>query len=308
MKELRIISATSDQRIYFWDTEYNLNKTAKGSSRYFKLQKLKNGGIAVGKDNGEIDIFEKWTTKHRFCIQTYSSCITALGELDSGELISGHGDASLKLYNLRQTQQCIREFKAHTRLVTCVTQHSTGVIISGSMDHTVRIWNPTNGELVKTIQHESIIHYLQELASKNIVISIFYGYSRYSMKIWELITGRTIYNTPYLESEELGFWSSYFNEELGLVFLGGFTGNLVIYDFNRRKYTTSYKLHDALISQIKQLNLTQIVTSAKKIMKISNWKTGEVLKTIQEHKNQILSIIVLRRDNENSKRISEIYN
>ena len=297
---IQIILANSEGEIKFLNEDYVIRESHIGEIGYSGgLCQLNNGDIAAGKANGEIDIFYKHSAQLRVTFRVYPYCINTLTELNSGELICGSRDGSLKLWNnLEYKPTCIREFISHKGDVFCVFQHSSGVIISGSLDQKVHIWNPINGNLIKSILHVSTISQLQELASGRIlsICRSIFGPTAISLKIWDLVSGLTIYNTSS-HIEPSGLYVAYLIN-LQLVLLGGVWGHLLVFNLEKKIFINNYKLHEQVILQIQRLNQDQIFTvSDDKTMKISNWETREIICTIQQDIGKVMSIIIVDDEN-----------
>ena len=297
-----IISASIDKTIVFWDRNWMIRKIHHGNSEYWKLQELqKSGNIVAGKHNGEIEIFDKITGESKFVVQAHSHTIFALTELDSEQFVSGSEDGFLRLWNsnLSPSQTPI-EFKGHTSGITCVKQHSSGVILSGSWDKTIRVWHPSNGKLLQTLSHEIHITEIQELTHRRIlsICGKFVGAAAKAMKIWDLVSGAGIYTAPTSQAEPHGFRSSYLPDQQ-LVILGGIKGNLETFHLENKLFIQSYQLHTGVITQIQPLNSQQILTSSSDTtMKISNWGSGEVIRTIQQHAKYVVDILIVEGENE----------
>ena len=73
--------------------------------------------------------------------------------------MSGLRDNSIKIWDRKTLEQHERVLTGHTGSVLCL-QYDEKVIISGSSDSTVRVWDVESGELVNTIIHhcEAVLH------------------------------------------------------------------------------------------------------------------------------------------------------
>lgn len=60
-------------------------------------------------------------------------------QLKDDYLVSASSDALIKLWQI-STGQCIREFAGHKHGLACV-QYDGKRIVSGSNDHTIRVWD-----------------------------------------------------------------------------------------------------------------------------------------------------------------------
>jgi F-box and WD-40 domain protein 1/11 len=69
----------------------------------------------------------------------------------------------------RNTRQILHILNGHTDNVTCL-QSNNKVIISGSKDETVRIWDIESGELLNTLKHKSTVRLLR--FNDNIIVAL----------------------------------------------------------------------------------------------------------------------------------------
>ena len=92
----------------------------------------------------------------RHCTATYSelrpaprSTIAAAYSPDGTLLASTHGDHTVKLIDCR-TGRCVRVLTGHRRTPWVVRFHpaDSNVLVSGSLDHQVRVWNATSAECI----------------------------------------------------------------------------------------------------------------------------------------------------------------
>ena len=72
--------------------------------------------------------------------------------------VSGLRDNTIKMWD-RQSLACQRILTGHTGSVLCL-QYDERVIISGSSDSTVRVWDVTSGDHITTLIHhcEAVLH------------------------------------------------------------------------------------------------------------------------------------------------------
>ena len=66
---------------------------------------------------------------------------------DRQHIVSGSGDNTIRVWNVRTGEIVAGPFTGHTAQVSSVTFSPDGQhIVSGSHDHTIRLWNVTTGE------------------------------------------------------------------------------------------------------------------------------------------------------------------
>ena len=67
---------------------------------------------------------------------------------DGSQLVSGGEYGEIKLWS--PTGECLNTLKGHSNWVVSVAWSINGLLASGSCDKTVKIWNPSAGECLKT--------------------------------------------------------------------------------------------------------------------------------------------------------------
>ena len=70
-------------------------------------------------------------------------------------------DGDCRIWN-SQTMLCEFVLAGHLQSVTCVKWSGEGVIYSSSQDRTIKVWQPTSGQLMKTLQGHG--HWVNSLA------------------------------------------------------------------------------------------------------------------------------------------------
>jgi len=98
------------------------------------------------------------------------------------KLWSFHGQGMIK---------CLRFLRGHADFVVCmVFSHLGDLIVSGSSDRTIKIWNFDDGTCLKTMEgHDSCVLCLEIMHSGEHLIS---GSRDFTIKIWCLIRGECI--------------------------------------------------------------------------------------------------------------------
>ena len=73
--------------------------------------------------------------------------------------MSGLRDNTIKMWDRQTLQQHQKVLTGHTGSVLCL-QYDEKVVISGSSDSTVRVWDVESGEMVITLIHhcEAVLH------------------------------------------------------------------------------------------------------------------------------------------------------
>ncbi|KAG8444437.1 hypothetical protein GDO86_009568 [Hymenochirus boettgeri] len=114
------------------------------------------GTLAVLEQNeGEIAICRSFHWSDALFDVTWS-------EINENLLATSSGDGSLQLWDVSKPQGPLQVFKEHTQEVYSVDWSQTRgeqLIISGSWDHTVKLWDPSIGKSLHTFTgHENIVY------------------------------------------------------------------------------------------------------------------------------------------------------
>ena len=301
-----IISASDDKSLILWDKEYKQKSTHKGKSWYSKLIELSSGRIAAttGDPENSVEILgnnlELLSTLRGHTNHIYDIC--NMGERN---IITGSMDNTVRMWDLR-SGECSQILIGHTGWVYCVHLHSkSGYLLTGSVDHTVRIWDITNTpqsyKEIAQIYHQGEYTYVWDLVELDDgrMLSIcgeYYGQPPdIGVKVWELRgkTTTTIKDIPLHKQEKRGFRCGLGISDTKGVLLGGFEGNLMLFDVG--SYVLSpliHNLHQGRILQIKGLKDDIYVTcSHDKSIKIVNVVTKKVLQTLLGHTDWVYSIL-----------------
>ncbi|OZY87545.1 hypothetical protein CBP51_11410 [Cellvibrio mixtus] len=109
---------------------------------------------------------------------------------DGRYLVSGSGDASLRLWEL-SSGECVREFIGHSSGVTsCALSADGRYLVSGSGDKSLRLWNLGNGECEREyIGHEGGVTSCALSADGRYLVS---GSNDNSLRLWELSSGECV--------------------------------------------------------------------------------------------------------------------
>jgi WD40 repeat protein len=76
---------------------------------------------------------------------------------DGSFIASGGEDGTISLYQFRGYLAKVKHFQGHEADVTCIAFSIDDIIISGSMDSTVRLWHLSNDKELRVFQHEEAV-------------------------------------------------------------------------------------------------------------------------------------------------------
>ena len=294
-----IISASDDKSLILWDKEYKQKSTQKRECGYIKLIELSSGEIAATTWNPDNSVEILGNNLEVLCtLSGHTDTISDICNMGESHVITGSSDYTVRMWDVI-SGECIQIIQGHTNTVNCVHLHSSGYLLTGSFDQTVRIWDITTPYIYKSISqipHEDAdVMDLVELDAGR-MLSVCGGSQSLGVKVWVLRwngTGNILENVPTPEQEGIGFRCGLWIAGTKGVLLGGFGGNLMLFD------VTSYalsplidNLHRTVIAQIKELKDDIYVTcSMDKSIKIVNVVTRNVLQTLLGHTGSVLPIL-----------------
>ncbi len=108
----------------------------------------------------------------------------------AGESMFGHGDYTLKYWNLDYCQ-CVQSLEGHKGIVNAVAILPGGHrAVSGSWDHTLKLWDLDTGKCLRTFEgHTRDVNALAIVPDGNLALS---GGSDDTIRMWDLDTGKCL--------------------------------------------------------------------------------------------------------------------
>ena len=186
VKKFKLFTGSWDNTLNLYESDAKVQKIEEHDGGILSLALNATKRLLIsGYACGEIKI---WSVKNNFnCVKkltTHSSLKGVFSLLvgPSGELLSGFGDGTIKIWNL-ETWECFKTFKEHFHTVYSIISLNDGQYASRSKDKTIKIWN-LSGIVSKTIKIDSSVNCnIVSNSSQSIVT----GESNGSIKIWDLV-------------------------------------------------------------------------------------------------------------------------
>ena len=165
----------------------------------------------------------------------------------------------------------------------------------------VTIRNYKTLEIIKKIDHVGEVRIMQLLQINEEHIVSVCNHSELSLKIWNIVSRETIKDIyipdtkgfvcgAILDRSSLLLGEANNNNTWG----GDRTGKVYTYDLSTYTVTNTYHIHQTGfdVNQICHLNPTEAISCSKdKTLKFFDVKTGEVKITLNEHTNEVNSIL-----------------
>lgn len=191
-------SSSSDKTIKLWNIANGQEiRTLKGHSQGVDNVIFSPDGVtlASGSWDNTIKLWNLTNGQEIRTLKGHSDLVLSIAFDTKGVILaSGSKDKTIKLWNL-VTGELIRTIKAHTEKVNSVTFASGAsyskafnidqILISGSNDNTIKLWNPATGASIRTLKQDS--GFIYSIATSPSGRTIASGGSAGNiLKIWQI--------------------------------------------------------------------------------------------------------------------------
>ena len=287
------VSASKDKSLIFMDQEMKVIRKYQSpkAREYIRIIQLRDRRIAASNSNGSIEIIDPITHKLLFTLTGHKdgNNIWGLIELNNGNLVSGSGDKSIKIWDLEK-KSCLKTLIGHSGYVLSLLDHSSGKLISGGgfNDLTSRVWDVVSGECTNILKYDGRIRDMKELPNGE-VLSICQSKS-ISLRIWDPQTGHIIRDITSRYP-----WTAGCRVNESTLFLGGEAGWVEEFNLNSLQFGKKFKLHDGWVRQLFKVSDTFLISASKdNKVKMFNMDDGEIVHTMKQHNGAVCSVIGLQ--------------
>ena len=137
---------------------------------------------------GHMCTVKLWSVADGQCLHTltgHGGAVYACDFAPHGKtIVSASGDATLKLWDVASgTWQAKKTLRGHSGSVFAVAWSINGLLASGSYDKTVKIWNPSADECLKTLHCSSGMVFACEFAPDGKTLA---SGSQFHIQIWDV--------------------------------------------------------------------------------------------------------------------------
>ncbi|KAE8602124.1 hypothetical protein XENTR_v10013890 [Xenopus tropicalis] len=209
-------------------------------------------------------------------------------EISENIVVTSSGDGSLQLWDITKPQGPLQVFKEHTQEVYSVDWSQTRgeqLIVSGSWDHTVKLWDPSFGKPLCTFTgHENIIY--STIWSPHIPGCFASASGDQSLRIWDMKTPVSKVVIPAHQAEILSCdWCKY---DQNLLVTGAVDCSLKGWDLRTvRQPVFELRGHNYAIRRVKFSPFhANIVASCSYDFTVRLWdfsKSSSLLETVNHH-------------------------
>jgi WD40 repeat protein len=215
--------------------------------------------------------------------------------IDIELIISGDWNGVIKTWNTLNGK-LLNTWIAHSRSVNALTFLLNGNLVTGSDDYSIKIWNKTTSQLIRTLSISSgIVLNLKTLSTNgNLVVGT--GYPGCVIQVWNPLTGQliqTISNQmPVLSLTLLS---------LNLIATGSIGSGITIWDLNINKVNKSLNSYSsALVNSLAVFQNDYLISSFYDEIQIWNLVTDKLIQTIKNPNsdtNEWIGIVNVQQNN-----------
>jgi WD40 repeat protein len=178
--------------IKIWSISTGQTKQIINVQDSFWSLKLLNNKIhlAAGLYSGDIKIHNINDGTFVSSLTGHSNYVNDLVQISNEILVSSCGaDHTLRIWNLT-TNTCKFVLIGHTSNVFSLKQITPSILVSGSLDNTIKLWDITSGQLIRTLTgHSGWIRLTVDLLNSQTLVS---GSSDQTIKLWNWSTGECL--------------------------------------------------------------------------------------------------------------------
>ncbi|MEC4817588.1 MAG: NB-ARC domain-containing protein [Scytonema sp. PMC 1069.18] len=251
-----------------------------------------------------------WDVRTEQCLRTvegYSNWVLSVAFSPDGQTFaSSSEDQKVRLWDFA-TGECLQTLQGHTNLVSSVTfapqsvnvnrlisshqntdkQQTTQILASGSDDTTIKLWDASTGECLKTLSgHSSWVHSVSFSPDGKLLAS---GSRDHTVKIWDWYTGECLHTLKgHVHRVKIIAFSPQ-----GTILASGSDDNTIkLWDVNRGICLQTLHGHNDWVLCVMFSPCVDILASASGDQTIKLWyaSTGQCLQTFQGHTFRVRTI------------------
>jgi WD40 repeat protein len=188
-----IASGSTDGQIHLWSISKNVTlKIISTNSSVRCLSLLSNGfHLATGLANSNINIYDTYSGSLVLTLRGHTEQVNDLILISNGNLLaSSSDDKSIRVWDLnKNTAKCT--LLGHINWVYGLKQIYWDILSSGSYDSTVKLWNITSCNLVRTLDdHRGPIYWSVDVL--NDAETIVSGCADGTVTLWNIESGLVV--------------------------------------------------------------------------------------------------------------------
>lgn len=182
----------------------------------------------------------------------------------------------------------LRKFCGHRRPVCSVAfSHDSKLILSGSEDETIKLWDSATSECLHTFQgHKDIVATVAFSHDSKLVLS---GSRDHTIRLWDSTTSEHLHT---FRGHKRTVHSVTFSHNSKFVLSGSYDSNIKLWDAATGECLRTFRDHTGPVLSVAFSHDSKLVASGSSDTMIMLWNsaTGTHLRTFQGHSDQVLSV------------------
>jgi U3 small nucleolar RNA-associated protein 15 len=239
------VAVTTSTRVLVYDAS-----TARVKTQLSKFKDVAYSGtfrsdgklVVAGGESGIVQVFELGSKGVLRKLEGHSRPVhVAAFSPHKTHIMSASDDTHVKWWDLA-TGQLVTTFSEHEDYVRCAVAGSD-LWLSGSYDHTVKLWDTRTRKPVLTLNHGSQVESVQMFASGGVLLSA----GGTELKVWDVLSGGRLLHCA--SNHQKTIQSLCLHEESSRLMSGGLDGQLKVYDTTDYKVTQNMKFPAPVVAQ-----------------------------------------------------------
>ncbi|EPY53172.1 F-box/WD repeat protein Pop2 [Schizosaccharomyces cryophilus OY26] len=270
------------------------------SDRMITFLRIHNDKIVISSESGSIQIHSAVTGALETRLDGHKDGVWAV-QIYGNTLVSGSLDKTIRVWNMK-TGECTHIFRGHTSTIRCleiltpkrvfrdgkvVIEPSRPYIVSGSRDHTLRVWKfpeendprylPSESTSIE--QWEKNPYYVHTLLGHTESVRCISGYGDilvsgsydYSIRVWRISTGECL---CHLRGHTLRVYSVLYEPEKNLCISSSMDKTVKVWDLRTRACLYTLEGHSLPVTLLNIVQDKLISGSADSTIRIWDLKSG----------------------------------
>ncbi len=296
-----LVSGADDHRVKVWDiASSQCLTTLKGHESTVWSLAYSPDGKTIASSSADKTI-RLWSLATGTAIELLQGRINRVRSLafspDGAFLATGGIDCTVDIWQV-ETGECLRSLKGHLQPVVCVafapalanedaSEAALPLLATGSQDCTIRLWNITSGQCVKTLKgHPNGVWSVAFHPSGTLLVS---GSNDSTVKLWNPQTGQSLRT---LKGYSTGIKSLAFSPDGQCLISSGDNKKINQWSLSSGECLRSVEAHSSWIWSVVFSPNQQLLASSSNDNTIKLWQTStwKPIKTLQGHLSLVFAV------------------
>ncbi|GAA6619659.1 NB-ARC domain-containing protein [Scytonema sp. NUACC26] len=296
-----IASSSFDRTVKLWDVRAGqCLQTLRGHTNEVHSVAFSPKGqtLISGSDDRTVRVWDVGTGECLQTLQGHTNQIRSVAFSPEGQILaSGSFDRTIKLWNIR-TGQCLKTLEGHLGQVWTVAFNSgCDLLASAGGDQTVRVWDISTGRCLQTLRgHSGAVWFVAFCPDSKMLAS---ASEDRTVKLWDVSTGQCLQT---LQGHADAVWSVAFCSTSDILASGSSDNTVKLWNVRTGQCLRTFQGHTSWVFSVAFAAQSSVDSSLDseygylasgsldRTVKIWDVRTGQCLKTLQGHTNQVSSV------------------